>query len=62
MARKPDTVCAGGCGRLLWGGRTSLPAGKRTCRPCRRQRAIEAADRLTSSPTPPATPERTHHV
>lgn len=36
MAKKPDTPCAGGCGRLLWGGSSSLPAGERTCRPCRR--------------------------
>jgi len=34
MARKPDTPCAG-CGKLLWGGSTSLPAGRRTCRACR---------------------------
>lgn len=36
MARKPDTPCAGGCGRLLWTSDTSLPAGKRTCRECRK--------------------------
>lgn len=36
MARKANVLCAGGCGRLLWGGRGSLPAGKRTCRACRR--------------------------
>lgn len=34
MAKKPDTPCAG-CGKLLWGGSTSLPAGTRTCRTCR---------------------------
>lgn len=34
MARKPDVPCAG-CGRLLWGGSTSLPAGRRLCRSCR---------------------------
>lgn len=34
MARKPDTPCAG-CGKLLYGGRGSLPAGKRKCRACR---------------------------
>lgn len=36
MARKPDTPCAGGCGRLLYGGSASLPDGERTCWPCRR--------------------------
>lgn len=35
MARKPDTLCAGGCGRLLWTGTSSLP--NPTCQPCRRQ-------------------------
>lgn len=35
MPREPDTPCAV-CGKLLWGGRTSLPPGQRTCRPCRR--------------------------
>lgn len=36
MAKKPDTPCAGGCGKLLWSGGTSLPAGQRRCRDCRR--------------------------
>lgn len=36
MPRRPDTPCAR-CGTLLWGGTASLPAGERTCRPCRRQ-------------------------
>lgn len=35
MAKKPDTPCAG-CGKLLWGGRASLPPGERKCRDCRR--------------------------
>lgn len=35
MPRSPDAECAGGCGRMLWGGRTSLPAGVRCCRNCR---------------------------
>lgn len=35
MARKPDTLCAGGCGTLLWGGKGALPPGQRTCRQCR---------------------------
>lgn len=36
MAKKPDTPCAGGCGKLLWSGGSSLPAGQRRCRDCRR--------------------------
>lgn len=35
MPYKPDAPCAGGCGKLLWGGRGSLPDGERMCRPCR---------------------------
>lgn len=35
MAKKPNVPCAG-CGKLLWGGSTSLPAGQRLCRECRR--------------------------
>lgn len=35
MPRNPDTPCAGGCGKILWGGRGSLPPGERMCRPCR---------------------------
>lgn len=35
MAKKPNVPCAG-CGKLLWGGPTSLPAGERVCRECRR--------------------------
>ncbi len=37
MARRPDLPCAV-CGRLLWRGRTSLPEGEATCRPCRADR------------------------
>jgi len=33
--RKPDTPCAG-CGKLLWSGKGSLPAGQARCRECRR--------------------------
>lgn len=40
MARKPDTPCAGGCGKLLWGGSSSLPAGLRMCRACRTHRPL----------------------
>lgn len=38
MARRADVVCAGGCGKLMWGGSTSLPEGQATCRSCRRLR------------------------
>lgn len=37
MPRNPDLPCAQ-CGRLLWRGRTSLPEGQATCRPCRAER------------------------
>jgi hypothetical protein len=36
MPRRPDALCAGGCGKLIWGGRGSLPAGQRMCRSCRK--------------------------
>jgi hypothetical protein len=36
MPRNPTIPCAGGCGKLLWEGKTSLPAGEATCRDCRR--------------------------
>jgi hypothetical protein len=35
MAKKPDTPCAGGCGKLLWTGSGSKPSGERKCRDCR---------------------------
>ncbi|PZG53148.1 hypothetical protein C1I98_06210 [Spongiactinospora gelatinilytica] len=35
MPRRPDTPCSS-CGKLLWSGTTSLPAGSLKCRPCRR--------------------------
>jgi 5-methylcytosine-specific restriction endonuclease McrA len=37
MARRPDLPCAS-CGKLLWRGRSSLPAGQATCRECRGHR------------------------
>ena len=36
MPKKPDTPCAGGCGKLLWSGAGSKPAGERKCRDCRK--------------------------
>lgn len=44
MAKKPDTPCSG-CGKLLWGGPTSLPAGQRKCRECRRAALSTATER-----------------
>lgn len=35
MPRRPDLPCAG-CGKLMWRGSTSLPAGRAVCRACRR--------------------------
>lgn len=46
MAKKPDTLCAGGCGKLLWSTKTSLPAGKRICRDCRSLKPKEVKGRL----------------
>ncbi|GGS27828.1 hypothetical protein GCM10010221_26850 [Streptomyces parvus] len=46
MAQKPNVACAGGCGRLLWSGRGSLPAGRRMCRACRRERAAKGVERI----------------
>lgn len=42
MSRNPDTPCAGGCGKLLWRGRGSRPAGERRCRSCRSAAAQKA--------------------
>lgn len=53
MPRKPDTVCAGGCGRLLWSGTGSRPAGERICRPCRRRRREQAAAEPVRFPLEP---------
>ncbi len=38
MSRKPDALCAGGCGKMLVGGKGALPRGERMCRDCRRHR------------------------
>jgi 5-methylcytosine-specific restriction endonuclease McrA len=46
MAKKSDTPCAGGCGKLLWSGRTSLPAGQRKCRDCRRAALSSATEQM----------------
>lgn len=37
VSRSPDVPCAK-CGKLLYSTPQSLPAGQRTCQPCRRQR------------------------
>lgn len=45
MARKRDVQCSGGCGRLIWRGRGSLPPGQSTCLPCRRAHRETATER-----------------
>lgn len=50
MPHKPDTPCSG-CGKLLWGGTASLPAGERKCQACRR--AAKAPDRYDSKAEDP---------
>lgn len=42
MPRKPDTLCAGTCGKLLFGGKSSLPAGQRMCHACRARKPAHA--------------------
>jgi hypothetical protein len=39
MSRLPNIPCAGGCGKLMYSGRGSLPAGIATCRQCRAKTA-----------------------
>jgi hypothetical protein len=39
MARKPDSPCAAGCGRMLWRGIGSRPQGMTICLSCRRSGA-----------------------
>lgn len=39
MARRPDVLCAGNCGKKMWKGSGSLTPGKAMCRPCRAERA-----------------------
>lgn len=43
MPRRPDILCAGQCGRLLWRSKTSLDAP--TCHECRRARRQASAPR-----------------
>jgi hypothetical protein len=50
MARKPDTLCAGGCGKLIFTSHSSLPPGVATCQACRRER--RAAAQATKPPRP----------
>lgn len=35
MPTRPDVICAGGCGKLLWRGTGTLPPGESTCHECR---------------------------
>lgn len=48
MPRRPDTPCAGGCGRMLWSGTGSKPLGERKCRECRTRDADPVRSRLAS--------------
>lgn len=50
MAKKPDVPCADGCGKLLWSSGTSLPAGQRKCRDCRRDARPEPTSKPALSP------------
>jgi len=50
MSRKPNVPCAGTCGRLIWGGRGSLPEGDRMCRDCRAKRREALARELGIPP------------
>ena len=45
-AIKRGVVCAGGCGKILHGGRGSRPAGERICLACRRSRKDPEPDVL----------------
>ena len=49
MPRKPDVLCAGLCGRLLWSSSTSLPAGMRMCRECRASSPKQPRDNRIST-------------
>lgn len=40
MPQRPDVLCAGGCGKLLWRGRGSRPPGEATCRACRKVKSV----------------------
>lgn len=50
MAKGPDTPCAG-CGKLLWSGPGSKPAGERRCRTCIRAGIAPVAP-LAAEPAP----------
>lgn len=58
MARKPDTPCAG-CGKLLYGGTGSRPAGERKCRECRSADGEPPVRRVDSATTKAKRPHRT---
>lgn len=48
MAKKPDTPCSGGCGKLLWTGPRSRPADQRLCRDCQKVTGIPQRPLLTA--------------
>jgi len=45
--RRPDVPCSG-CGRMIWRGTGSLPAGRATCRDCRQAERRPYGPRETS--------------
>lgn len=57
MPRRPEDPCAS-CGKLLYAGRGSLPAGQRTCRDCRRVNSRPYGPRATTSSSAPLRPLR----
>lgn len=46
MPKRPDVLCAGSCGRLIWSGSGCLPPGQAMCRACR-------AEVRSTKPRPP---------
>lgn len=62
MAKRPDLPCAG-CGRLMWRGPGTLPAGQARCRDCRKGEGPGATGRSkprakSAAPAPERTPAR----
>jgi hypothetical protein len=59
MNRRPDVLCTGDCGRLLWSGSTSASAEVRLCQPCRRRRAERACEHCGQAYRPHRPSQRT---
>lgn len=62
MPRKPDTPCAGGCGKLLWRGTGSRPAGERKCRECRSRDGDSVRPRVELTASAETSAKRPHRV